>query len=450
MSNVVKIKKGLDIKLKGKAEKIFVKTELADTYALKPTDFHGLTPKLTVKVGNHVKAGSPLFFDKYNQKVLFTSPVSGRVSSINRGERRRILEVVVEPDAKMEYEEFKKADPLNLAKEEVVEYLLNSGTWPAIRQRPYNVIANPDDEPKAIFISAFDTAPLGPDYDFIMQDSEREFQTGINALKQLTKGKIHLGMNADYPPAKAFADAQNVEKKYFKGKHPAGNVGIQIHHTDPINKGEIVWTINPQDVTLIGRLFMQGIYDAATIVALTGSEVHNPRYYKTIKGTNINHIIEGNVTDGFNRYISGNVLSGAKISSNGFLSFYDAQISVIPEGDHYEFMGWAKPGLNKYSNSRAFFSWLTPNKEYRLDTNYNGGERAFVMTGQYEKVCPMDIYPVQLLKSILIEDIDQMEQLGIYEVVEEDLALCEFVCTSKIQVQQILRNGLEMIRKEMS
>jgi Na+-transporting NADH:ubiquinone oxidoreductase subunit A len=450
MSKVIKIKRGLDIKLKGKAEKIFEKTDMRDTFALKPTDFSGLTPKLTVKVDDKVKAGSPLFFDKNNQKVLYTSPVSGKVSAINRGERRRIMEVVVEPDDKQEYEQFMKSDPTTLSREEIIDNLLKSGIWPAIRQRPYGVVANPEDEPKSIFISAFDSAPLGPDYDFIMQDQEIEFQIGINALKKLTKGKIHLGINDEFPPAKAFANAQNVQQNRFQGKHPAGNVGVQIHHVDPINKGDIIWTVKPQDVVIIGRLFNQGIYDASTIVALAGSEVLNPRYYKTIKGTCIKKMVEGNVTDGFNRYISGNVLSGTKISSNGYLGFYDSQITIIPEGNHYEFIGWAKPGFDKYSNSRAFFSWLSPNKEYRVDTNYHGGERAFVMTGQYEKVCPMDIYPVQLLKSILVEDIDQMEQLGIYEVVEEDFALCEFVCTSKIQVQQILRSGLEMIRREMS
>lgn len=450
MANVIKIKKGLDIKLKGKAEKVFIKTGIAGSYALKPTDFHGLTPKLKVKAEDTVKVGSPLFFDKYNPEIRFTSPVSGKVSMVHRGERRKILEVVVEPDDKQEHEIFKSGDPTLLTREDIIQNLLASGIWPSIRQRPYNIVANPEDKPKAIFISAFDTAPLGPDYDFIMQDAEKEFQTGINALKKLTEGYINLGINDEFPPAKAFANAKNVETTRFRGNHPAGNVGVQIHHVDPINKGDTVWTVQPQDVVIIGRLFEKGIYDPSIIVALTGSEVLKPRYYKVIKGTNIIPIIEGNVTDGFNRYISGNVLTGAKIASNGYLSFYDSQLTVIPEGNHYEFFGWAKPGFGKYSHSRAFFSWLTPNKEYRLDTNYNGGERAFVITGQYEKVCPMDIYPVQLIKSILVEDIDRMEQLGIYEVVEEDMALCEFVCTSKIQVQQILRTGLEMIRKEMS
>ncbi len=450
MSKVIQIKRGLDIKLKGEAEKISVKADRSQFYGLKPTDFSGLTPKLTVKEGDEVKAGSPLFFDKKNPDILFTSPVSGKVSLVNRGERRKILEVVVEAAETDEYVSFEKADPLSLTREDVIKNIMKSGLWPSIKQRPYDIIANPEEMPKAIFISAFDSSPLSPDYDFVMQDQEHVFQTGINALTRLTEGKIHVNINKDYPSAKAFTEAKNVQVNYFHGPHPSGNVGVQIHHIDPINKGEVVWVLKPQDVAAIGRLFETGTYDASKIIALAGSEVKNPKYYKILNGASITQIIKDNINEGKVRYISGNPLTGSKIINEGFIGYYDSQLSVIPEGDYYEFFGWALPGLGKFSFSKAFISWLTPNKEYALDTNYHGAERAFVMTGEYEKVLPMDVYPMQLLKAILVEDIDLMEKLGIYEVAEEDFALCEFICTSKIEIQSIIRKGLDLMIKEMN
>jgi Na+-transporting NADH:ubiquinone oxidoreductase subunit A len=449
MAEVTKIRKGLDIKLKGKADKIFKKAPRSKQYAVKPVDWHALTPKIVAKPCVEVKVGSTLFFDKYRPEIKYVSPVSGIVQSIVRGERRRIIEIVVEDDGKDTAETFKKGDPKKMSREEVVENLLESGLWPTLHQRPYDVVAYPQDTPKAIFISGFDTAPLAPDYDYIMQDMEDDFQVGIDALGQLTDGKIHIGLDSRYPSAKAFTGAKGVELHYFKGPHPAGNVGIQIHKIDPINKGEKVWTIKPQDVVAIGRLFKTGKYDPSVIVALNGSEVEKPLYYKLIRGAQITPLIEGNLKSENVRIISGNVLTGKKISSEGFIGFSDSVVTVIPEGDYYELFGWITPGLKKFSVSRSFLSWLMPGKEYRLDTNYHGGERAFVMTGEYEKVLPMDIFPVQLLKSILVEDIDRMEQLGIYEVIEEDVALCEFVCTSKTPVQSILRKGLNTLRKEM-
>jgi len=449
MPEVIKIKKGLDINLKGKAEKIFIQSDPSETFAVKPIDFTGIFPKLTVKVDHDVKAGSPLFFNKYKPEVIFTSPVSGKVIAINRGERRRILEVVIRADKEIRYESFTKANPLDLSREQIIENLLESGLWPFIRQRPYHIIANPEDEPKAVFISAFDTAPLAPDYDFALKNDAQPFQTGIDALSKLTSGKVHLGLNGAYPPSRVFAEARNVELHYFRGPHPAGNVGVQIHHIDPVNKGDIVWFVNPQDVVSIGRLFEKGIYDASRIVALSGSEIKSPRYFKTKIGASITNLVEGNVETGKLRYISGNVLTGLKIPKDGYIGFYDSQITVIPEGDYYEFLGWCLPGFKKYSVSRSFFSWLAPKKEYHIDTNLKGGRRAFVMTGEYENVFPMDIYPVQLLKAILVEDIDLMENLGIYEVAEEDFALCEFVCTSKTDVQSIIRQGIDLMIREL-
>jgi Na+-transporting NADH:ubiquinone oxidoreductase subunit A len=337
-----------------------------------------------------------------------------------------------------------------MSREEIIELLRKSGIWPSIRQRPYSVIADPKDDPKAIFISAFDTAPLAPDLDFIVHGKGELFQKGLDVLTKLTSGKVHLNINPRETTSKVFHNSKGVQINQFTGPHPAGNVGIQIHHVDPINKGDIVWYLNPQDVIIIGKFFKEGKYDASCMIALSGSDVLKPKYYKVIKGTSIKPLVDNNVKDGEHRYITGNVLCGNRIESDGYLGFYDYHVNVIPEGNYHEFLGWALPGFGKFSVSRSFTAWLNPAKKYSLDTNLHGGERAFVMSGQYEKVVPMDIYPVHLIKAIMVEDIDQMENLGIYEVDEEDFALCEFVCTSKINSQNIIRKGLDMMRKEMS
>lgn len=449
MPRVIKIKRGLDIRLLGTAEKIYISAEKSRTYAVKPPDFPGLVPKLNVHPGDHVLAGTTLFFNKYFPDIKFSSPVSGEVKSVNRGERRRILEVVVEAEPEIRYIDFKPAKPTELGRADIIKKLLDSGLWPMIRQRPYAIVANPEKQPRDIFISGFDTAPLAPDMDFIVKGNVEDFQIGIDALSQLTEGQIHLSLNGHYPPDEVFAKAKNVEFHYFTGPHPAGNPGIQIHHIHPVNKGEIVWYVQPQEVIMIGRLFRKGIYDAAKVIALTGSEVKKPLYYKLIGGASIEPLIKDKVTPGNHRYISGNVLTGSKISKIGHIGFYDSQLTIIPEGDKFEFLGWASPGFNKFSNSRTFMSWLAVGKKYKADTNLNGGRRAFTMSGEYEKVLPMDIYPVHLLKAILVEDIDRMENLGIYEIAEEDLALCEYVCTSKMEVQSLVRKGIEMMIREV-
>ena len=451
MAEVIKIKKGLDIQMKGQAEKIYAKAPRAETYAVKPMDFQELTPKIIPKLCDPVKVGTPIFYDKYNPEIKFTSPVSGTLKEIKRGERRRIIEVVVEDDGKDTAEKFLQGDPADLTREQIVENLLESGLWPMIRQRPYSIIARRDRKPKSIFISAFDTAPLAPDYDFVLKDMEEDFQWGVNVLGKLTEGKIFLGLDGRYPSVQTLNSIKGVVINRFKGPHPAGNVGIQIHKLDPINKGEVVWTVRPQDVVTIGKLFKNGRYDPSIVVALTGSRVEKPLYYKTIRGTAVAPLLEGKMMEGENRVISGNVLNGLKIDpAEGHVGFSDAHITVIPEGNYYEMFGWIMPGLKKMSASRSFMStWLTPNQKFDLDTNYHGGERAFVMTGEYDKVLPMDIFPVHLLKAIMVNDIDLMEELGIYEVDEEDLALCEFVCTSKTPVTKILRQGLKNLRSEM-
>ncbi len=447
MSEAIKLRKGLNIKLKGSANKELDTLSVPSTVALKPTDFPGLTPKLKVKADALVKAGEALFYDKYHPEVLFTAPYGGKVISVNRGERRKVLEVVIETDKNAGSVEFTKADPTSLSAEEIKEQLLKSGIWPFLKKRPYGIIASPDEKPISIYISTFDTAPLAPDYNFVVEGQMDTFQTGINALTKLTEGKVKLGVNEN----SAFSAVKNVEINSFAGPHPAGNVGIQIHHTAPLNKGDVVWTINVQDVLFIGRLFETGKVDFTKTFAVTGSEIEKPKYVKTVLGAPVASVTKGNLkaADHKQRMISGNVLTGTKIKSMNYLSFYDSQVSVIPEGDEYEFFGWADPGFGKFSASKTFFGKLFPKKEYELNANLHGGERAFVVSGQYEKLLPMDILPVHLLKAILVNDIDKMEQLGIYEVVEEDLALCEYACTSKIEVQRILRTGINTMIKEL-
>ncbi len=447
--NNIKINRGLNIKLKGMADKSISDTKLSALFAVKPPDFLGLAPKLSVKVGHEVKAGTVIFFDKNRPEIKFTSPVSGKIYAIERGARRKILEVVIESNNKQEYEAFKKGDPNKMSKEDIVENLLNSGIWPFFKQRPYGTVANPESTPKSIFISAFDSAPLGVDYNYVMQNEGKMLQIGIDTLKQLTTGKIHLGIDGSEATIDAFKSLKNVEITSYTGKHPAGLVGTHIAKKDPINKGEVVWQLNPQDVVVIGRLFSEGKFCASRTIALVGSEVSKPQYYKTMLGAKISSIIGDLVSNDNVRYISGNVLTGTKVHKEGYLGFYDSSISVIPEGNHFQFFGWITPNFHKFSISKTYFSWLMPNKEYTLDTNFNGGQRAFVVTGQYEKVVPLDIYPVELLKACITKDIDKMEQLGIYEVLEEDFALCDYVCTSKQETQEILRKGLDLMIKEV-
>lgn len=449
MSKVIKLKKGLDIKLNGEAEKVVKPAGTITRCAIKPTDFRALTPRLAVKVGDKVKAGDTLFTDKARPEIKFTAPVSGSIEAINRGDRRKLLEVVIQADAEIQYKDFGKTDLHQLGREEIVSKLLDSGLWPMILQRPYQIIADPQVTPKAIFVSAFDTAPLAPDYDVLLNGQEKDLQAGFDCLHQLAGKPVMLALRADTPSTSVFTRLKNVEIHYFEGPHPAGNAGIQIHHLNPINKGEHVWTVNAQDVALIGRLFNEGHTDLQKIIALTGSEVEKPLYYRTILGADLHSLIGGKLKNQVHqRIISGNVLTGDKVEPDGFLGYYANQITVIPEGDQYEFLGWATPGFNKFSASKLFPSFLCPGKHYTLDTNYHGERRAFVMSGQYERVLPMDIYPVYLLKAILAQDIDQMEQLGIYEVAPEDMALCEFVCTSKTPVQEILNAGIELMMRE--
>ena len=450
MSKIITLRKGLDINLAGAASKQLSALPMASEYGISPLDFEGVTPKLLVKVGDEVKAGTPLFFNKADERILFTSPVSGVVSAINRGEKRKVLSVTVTPAETQTYEAFPKLDAQKASRDEVVEVLLKSGLWPMIQQRPYGIIANPSDQPKAIFISAFDSSPLAPDYGFVLENEMEAVEAGIALMGRLTEGKVHLSMLKGSEGK--FAQVKGAELHTFAGKHPAGNVGVQIHHIDPVNKGEVVWTVNIQDVAIIGRLVKEGKVDMTKTIALAGSEVEAPQYYKMIAGARIDSVVAGKVKaqkEGDSvRIISGNVLTGAKRSESEFVGFYANQLTLIPEGDKFELFGWMMPRFKKFSVSRAYFSWLFPKKQYTLDTNLNGGERPFVVSGLYEQYLPMDIYPVYLLKACLAGDIDKMENLGIYEVIEEDIALCEFVDPSKIEMQQVLRDGINLMIKE--
>ncbi|MAW65944.1 MAG: NADH:ubiquinone reductase (Na(+)-transporting) subunit A [Flavobacteriales bacterium] len=500
MSVQVKLKKGADIKLKGVATRIKVDAKPSEVLAIKPSDFHGVIPKLILREGAKVKAGTPIFFDKENEKIKFSSPVSGEIVEIVRGARRVILEIKIKSDGSNSFEDFGITDIETASVEELKGKLLNSGLWPFIKQRPFNCIANPEDQPKAVFVSAFDTHPLAPDYDFILEGREEDFQLGIDALAKFSKtGFVNLNIPADkklrfnaedkfsytddvgreididYKTASNFAASHGaakalrlLEKKYgrvsdlfskannvalgeISGQHPAGNVGIQIHHINPINKGEVVWTVNAQDVAMFGEFLRTGNLNARKVIALTGSEVTFPQYYNVTLGQNLEFLLDGNLIESEERprFISGNPLTGTKVEINGYLGAYDSQITVLPEGDSYDLFGWALPiQPNKFSLSRTLWSWIMPSKAYRLNTNMNGEQRAFVVTGEYERLLPMSIYPVQLLKSCLVEDIDAMEGLGIYEIIPEDLALCEFACTSKQPVQEILQTGLDLVKKE--
>lgn len=447
MSEVIKIKKGLNIPLEGKAEMVFGQAQLPGLFAIKPVDFHGLTPKMVVAEGDSVKIGSVLFHDKYHPEIKFVSPVSGTVKTINRGERRRILEVVVENDNKDESLDFGKSDPATMDRDAIVGKLLEGGAWPYLRQRPYDILANPSDTPKAIFVSGFDSSPLAPDYDFVLTGQEEAFKVGVEVLKKLAP-VVHIGISAG-SASKVYNSLQGVTLNSFSGPHPAGNVGVQIHHVSPINKGEKVWVINPQEIVSIGNLFAQGKHDFSRVIAVTGSEVLKPLYLRYRLGASVVEILKDNIAEGSLRVISGNVLTGTNIGADGYLGFYHSQLCVIPEGDDYEFLGWASPGFGKFSVSRSFFSWICKNKKYRLNANLHGSERAIVVSGLFEKVVPMDILPEQLIKAILAEDIDKMEQLGLYEIVEEDIALCEFVDISKMELQAIVRDGINLMMKEL-
>jgi len=447
MSQNIKLKKGFEINLAGKAEKKIAVLPLSETYALKPADFVGMSrPKLFVKEGDAVKAGTPVMADKLFEEVKICSPVSGEIAEIVRGAKRKILEIRILADKEIAYDSFDQFSDLSrLSREAARDQMLNSGVWPNIIQRPYGIVADPVDSPKSIHISTFDTHPLAPDMNYILEGQEKYWEAGLTVLSKFIEGKINVNNNAE---SADFFKSSKAQVNQIDGIHPAGNVGVQIHHLDPVNKGEIVWTVHPYGVVQIGKLFLDGKYDASKIISLSGSEVKNPQYYQILSGACIDKLLADTLKEGYARYISGNVLTGTQVNSTGYLGFYHNQLTVIPEGDYHEFFGWILPTTKKLSFHRAFglLSFLNGKKEYTIDTNMKGQKRAFVQTGVFEKVVPMDILPTHLLKAILAEDYDEMEGLGIYEVIEEDLALCEFIDVSKHNIQSIVRDGIDLIK----
>lgn len=448
---VTVLKRGLDILLEGEAPLGVNPNIQANTFAAQPGNFHDMSPipKVEVEAGQAVLAGDVLFYDKKRPEVKFVAPVSGEVIGVNRGEKRAIKDIVILADKTQKYRELPAFSLETETREALVNFLLESGGWTLLVQRPFDIIPAPTDIPRDIFISTFDTAPLAPNLNFVVQGKEAAFQRGLDILKKLTPGKVYLGLDARgiEAPSTVFTQASGVEKHWFKGKHPAGNVGVQIHHIKPIKPGDRVWVLNVQDVITLGALLTERRFNTERVVAITGAELQQPTYVKTYMGANIGELTKDNLKNDHIRFISGDVLSGKQKKAEGFLNFHDDQITVVKEGDYYEMLGWLIPKFTP-TGSKAFPSAFLPDTRFKADTNMHGEERAFVMSGQYEAVLPMDIYPMHLMKAILANDFERIEGLGIYELTEEDVALCEFVCTSKQPIQEILRDGLDLMHEQ--
>ena len=447
MANVIKLRKGLDINLKGKANFETIRRIDCSEIALVPDSFGGVTPKVIVREGDCVKAGEALFVDKKYPEMKFASPVSGTVKAVVRGDRRKVLYVKVKADETQQFVDFGIKDIEKLDGRAIKEALLASGLFSFIQQLPYAVTTTPDTMPKAIFVSAFRDMPLALDFEMELKGNEKDFQTGLTALSKIQK--TYLGLSV-HQTASALVNAKDVEINVFDGKCPAGNVGVQVNHIDPINKGEVVWTIDPAAVIFFGRLFNTGKVDLRRVIAVAGSEVKNPSYAEILVGTPLSKVLDGQLKSTEHvRIINGNPLTGRKTTLEDFVGAHTSEVTVIPEGDDVnEFLGWILPRTNLFSVSKSYFSWLMGKKTYNLDARIKGGERHMIMSGEYDKVLPMDIYGEYLIKAIIAEDIDKMEQLGIYEVSTEDFAVAEFVDSSKLELQKIVRNGLDMLRKE--
>ena len=443
--NLVKLSKGLDIHLQGKAEEKKIQLKSNGRYALVPDDFEGVTPKVVVKEGDKVKAGDALFINKQYPEVKFASPVSGTVREVVRGERRKVLCIKVDADAQQEFTDFGKRDVGTMSGEQVINALLEAGLFGYINQLPYAVSTNPSVQPKAIFVSALRDKPLAADFEYEVKGQEQDFQTGLTALSKIAKTYLGVGVNS------ALKGMKDAEVNVFDGKCPAGNVGVQVNHIDPVNKGEVVWTIgDPTVVLFIGRLFNTGKVDLKRTVALCGSEVTNPAYVDMLVGEELSTLLSNSYDASKSvRIINGNVLTGKPTTKDGFLGAHTSEITVRPEGNEAdEMLGWILPRFKQFSVNRSYFSWLCGKKQYALDARVKGGERHMIMSGEYDRVLPMDIYGEYLIKAIITGDIDRQEALGIYEVSPEDFALAEFVDSSKLELQRIVREGLNILRKE--
>ena len=448
MRRTIKLRKGLNISLKGVAELTVKEIPVKGTYALSPDDFYGFKPRVVVKAGDIVKAGDCLFVSKDIPDMNFVSPVSGTVKLINRGERRKVLNVMVEADAEQQYKDFGNVEVSALSVDEVKKKMLESGVFSFIKQRPYDITANPEETPKAIFVSAFSKMPLATDFLVALKGREQDFQTGINVLAKLAK--VYLNIS---PDEEALLKTENAEVTVFDGPNPSGNVGVQINHLCPVNKGEVVWTLGAEEVIFIGHVFQTGKTDFTRVIAFAGSEVKEPCYYRMTIGTDLAVLTDNGLKRKENvRVINGNPLVGKVCKGQSFLAAHTTEVTAIPEGnDIHEVLGWIMPRLKDFSTNHSYFSWLFGNKkEYDLDARIKGGKRHIIMSGEYDKVLPMDIYAGYLIKAILVGDIDKMEQLGIYEVAPEDFAVAEFVDSSKLELQRIVREGLDMLRKELA
>ena len=450
MSNDIRIKNGLTINLKGAPENIIKKASFPKFVSINPSNFHLITPKMEVKVGDKVQMGDPVFYSKNNPEIKFCSPVSGTITDIVRGAKRRILEILIKSDDKQKIKKHKIFKIESCSRNDVLELLLISGCWPFIKQRPYDIIANPNDTPKSIFISTVSSAPIAADIEIILSDQKEEFKAGLDILNKLCEGDLNVCIEKNH---NSFVqEIDNISIHNISGLHPAGNVGVQIHHIDPVNIGEKVWTIGAEDVAIIGKLFLTGLYEPTRTIAVSGPPVKYPQYYKTIVGSKLSNILSDagiNLEDNL-RYINGDVLTGYPVNKDNYLGFYNNTLSVLREGNHYRMFGWIPFVNNKVpSIYKTSFSWLFPNKKYDLDTNLNGEERAFVVTGEMESVFPMDIFPMQLLKECMSGNIEKMENLGIYEVAPEDFALIDYSSSSKIEAQKIIREGLDLMISEV-
>lgn len=450
MSQTIVLKKGLDIPISGEAVRNISRSRVPDLVAIQPSDFKGLSPRLLVREGDSVMCGSPVMADKTHQDILVTSPVSGTVRSIVRGEKRRLLAVLIENDHEYKAVDFgiRKAD--GLSADELRGALLESGLWPWLVQRPYGIVANPELTPKAIFVSAFNTAPLAADAEFCFADEIPYIQSAVTALSAIAP--VHVGLDARLS-ASAFARLGGCVTHSFKGRHPAGNVGVQISRVSPILKGETVWTVSLAGLAAIGKLFSKGKLDLSRKVAVCGPMAIEPTYIRTLPGMPMSDIIGQYGSNAPEiRFISGDVLSGRSVGADGYLGFFDNQITLIREGVDKELLGWVRPlRYKQYSHDRCYFSWLMPFRKYDMDTNLHGGPRAFLMNdGYYAKVLPMDIYPIYLAKACLAGDIDKMEKFGIYEVLPEDLAVCEYIDPSKNNIQDMVKQGIDLMLKEMA
>jgi len=446
------LNRGFDINLEGKPENKILETPNVSNYSVLPTDFYGLAPipKLVPDEGSSVLAGEELFFDKRSPEIKFVAPVSGEFVGIKRGPKRAIHEVNLLADKEIKYKELPAVDLETASREDLVNFLKKYGGWVHLRQRPFDTIPDPEEVPRDVFISTFDTAPLAPNLNFTVKGESAAFQAGLNLLNKLTEGSVHLGLDGrgEEMPSEVFLNAENVEKYWFKGQHPAGNVGVQIHHIKPIKKGDVVWYLHPHDVIVLGRMLTERRYNTERLFALTGAEFKPNAYVKTRPGASVKEVLSGvEFRDDNVRIVSGDVLTGDKKERDGFLGFFDDQVTVLLEGNYYEMFGWLLPQAVRPSLSKTFPGFLFPDLEYTADTNTHGEPRAFVVTGQYEAVLPMDIYPQHLMKAIMTNDFERMEGLGIYEMSEEDIAICEFVCTSKMPLQKILREGLDIVNE---